>query len=536
MRQSKPFRKAAAAASLHLFARTYFSEAMFAPSAKFQLEMFRLAEGVVNPLVVAAFRGSAKSFIFTQCYPLFAVMTQKVHFIVIFSGTQQQAEQHLANVRYALERSELLKKDFGPFREESDEWGRKSIVFGNYDAKIMAASVEQSVRGLKYKHWRPYLICDDGEDINSARSHESREKLFHYVQSEIIPLGGPGTRVIIVGNVLHPNSTIMRLKESIESGKMSGVFREYPLQDKDGKIAWPERFTPEVLEAEKKKYADEIDWEREMNLRFVSAPDVVVKPEWIQPYAKLPNGGYVSGFAIGVDPAISKKQTADYSAIVSCVVCNSGDETKLFVYPDPFNERVNFPELVAEIGKRHAILAASMRRVNVYVEDVAYQAAIPQHLESLGDMNVKGIKIPLDKRSRFAVLGHLIAQGRILFPGKGCERLIGQLTGYGKETHDDLVDALAIIAFAAFPNPYPRFTVPSKICWPGKIDLQIPFETNEEILAAFKDPETRKKLDDWADAETTRKQLEERGYPAQFGGGNGRTKGSGTPYKRKFTF
>lgn len=35
--------------------------------------------------------------------------------------------------------------------------------------------------------------------------------------------------------------------------------------------------------------------------------------------------------------------------------------------------------------------------------------------------------------------------GKILFPETGCEELIEQLLGFGKEKHDDLVDAFSIV-------------------------------------------------------------------------------------------
>lgn len=50
-----------------------------------------------------------------------------------------------------------------------------------------------------------------------------------------------------------------------------------------------------------------------------------------------------------------------------------------------------------------------------------------------------------DKRARLTLTTHLIKNGNILFPAKGCEDLICQLTGFGYETHDDLADAFAIL-------------------------------------------------------------------------------------------
>ena len=49
-----------------------------------------------------------------------------------------------------------------------------------------------------------------------------------------------------------------------------------------------------------------------------------------------------------------------------------------------------------------------------------------------------------DKRSRLCTTHHYIKTGRVLFPKKGCERIIQEVMGFGVEKHDDLVDALTI--------------------------------------------------------------------------------------------
>ncbi len=499
--ESRTFRKALVTKNLYLFARTYFPEAMFAPTANFHREMFKLAAGDAPLLVVSGFRGCGKSFVFTQCYPLYAAMAQGIHFIVIFSDTQQQAEQHLANIRDVLERDGLLRKDFGLSREEFKKWAQNEIIIPRYDTKILAVSAGQSVRGLKYKHYRPQLIiADDIQDMKSVRSDDGREKDFHYFQSEILFLGGVGkeTRIVVVGNLLHPLSTLMRLGGAIESGQMSGVFRAYPLEREDGSIAWPERYTPEVLAAERKKFLDEADYQREMNLKFISTQESVVEREWIQYYDRLPDAGYVRGFVMGCDPAISKKQTSDCTAIVSGIVCNSGEETKLFLYPDPFNDHVNFPETVDELERRYNHLMTGYRPVDVRIEAIGYQKSLPEQVNSLGRMKATADKLPYDKRTRFAILGYLIREGKILFPRKGCETVIEQLVGFGKESRDDLCDALCLAAFAVLRNTVPGFIFPKGPYRGPESGL-----SNEETLAMLKDPVLRKPYEDEADRDVS---------------------------------
>jgi hypothetical protein len=136
----------------------------------------------------------------------------------------------MMNLRRELENNTLLKNDLGPFQEESDEWGATSIVFSNSNARITMASSEQSVRGLRHNQHRPDLIiCDDVEDIASTKTRDARNKTYQWLTSEVIPAGDKSTRLVIVGNLLHEDSLLMRIREAIEEKLIDVIFKEYPL-------------------------------------------------------------------------------------------------------------------------------------------------------------------------------------------------------------------------------------------------------------------------------------------------------------------
>jgi hypothetical protein len=63
--------------SHEFFFGIYFSHYLKYPSAPFHKEMFRITEEENNNTsVIMAFRGSAKSSIFTMSYPIWAVLCQ----------------------------------------------------------------------------------------------------------------------------------------------------------------------------------------------------------------------------------------------------------------------------------------------------------------------------------------------------------------------------------------------------------------------------------------------------------------------------
>src|SRR5258708_4238684 len=149
--------------------------------APFHEEFFKIAEDEILELaIILAFRGSGKSTIFSLCYPIWAIIgKQQKKFVLILTQTQQQARIILRNIKIELESNNLLRADIGPFIEESDEWGSTTIVINKYGARIMVASTEQGIRGIKYGANRPDLIIlDDVQDITGVKTQERTDKLF----------------------------------------------------------------------------------------------------------------------------------------------------------------------------------------------------------------------------------------------------------------------------------------------------------------------------------------------------------------------
>lgn len=108
----------------------YFSHYTTYSTAEFQRRFFALSEDEsLNPLAIMAFRGSAKSTIFTMSFPIWAILGKLMKKYIILVGlTMRQAKQHLINIKRELEGNELFKADLGPFQEQEDEWGSYSLV------------------------------------------------------------------------------------------------------------------------------------------------------------------------------------------------------------------------------------------------------------------------------------------------------------------------------------------------------------------------------------------------------------------------
>lgn len=447
--KDKNFRKVLAIRSHYWFFHIYFPHYIKYKTASFQKEMIEITEdNAIRNAVIVAFRGSAKSTVMTLSYAIWAMVAGRKRFITILSQTQQQSKLILTNIKHELEFNELLISDFGPFGEDAEEWRANSLVLTKYDTRITALSTGESIRGLRHKEIRPDLIvCDDVEDLSSVRNKEGRDKTFNWLTSEVIPAGDINTKLIVIGNLLHEDSLMVRLKKLIGEKKMDGIYREYPLIDSSGNVLWPGKYpSQESIEAQRRNTASESAWQREYLLKIISDKDRVVRQEWIHYYDNLPDldGEDYLYTATGIDLAISKNDSADLTAMVSAHVFGYIENLRVYIIPDLVNERIDFPETVA-MAKNLSKSLGGGDYTKLFIEEVGYQGSLIQDLVNK-NVPAEGVKVRgQDKRARLALITHLIKQGKILFPRRGVEELIVQLTGFGIEKHDDLADAFSIL-------------------------------------------------------------------------------------------
>ncbi len=437
--------------SHELFFHCYFPHYVKHKTAPFQKEMFRLSEDAsVSTIVITAFRDSAKSTIMNMSFVLWSILGMPgKKFILLVGQTQAQARQHLKNIKEELENNPLLRGDLGPFREEEDEWRNSCLVISNYGAKIMAVSIDQSVRGLRHKQYRPDLVvCDDIEDLQSVKTREGRDKTYAWVKGELIPAGDMGARIVFIGNLLHEDCLLKRLQKEIQSGALRGIYREYPLRTSNGRILWPGKFPSSMaIEFLRQRIGSEASFQREYMLRIIPDSERLFHPNWMLPFDTLPqstNEFPLRMTATGVDLAISKSEYADYTAMVSIKMYGTGDNRQFYVLPHPVNEKLTALETL-ERAKKVSVAIGGGDKTKLYIEDVGYQSSLVEHLRHDG-FPAEGVPTHgQDKRARLALVSHLVQQGKVFFATAGTQELITQLVGFGSENHDDLADAFAIV-------------------------------------------------------------------------------------------
>lgn len=432
------------------FFHIYFSHYVTYPTAQFQKEIIALLEDQNNiNLFITAFRGSGKSTLVSMAYVIWCILgLHNKRFVIIASQVQNQSQYLLSNIKRELEGNKLLIQDFGPFYENAEEWRLGSLVLSRFDARISAVSISESIRGPRHKELRPdVIIFDDIENLESTKNKDTRDNTWHYINSELFPLGDVHTRRIGIGNLIHPDSTMVRFKNAVTQGRMSGMYREYPLVNDEGAIIWPEKF-PDMKALEKFKkevMANEADWLREYLLKIVPDGDPLITIDDIHYYSEKELNLRMDTYfnAISVDPAISSSNTADKTGIVIARVFGKKDKLKIYLLPTLVNKRLEMPELIGTISSLYATTGVGDTRV--FIESVALQKGIAQMLQH---ENIPAEEVTVggqDKRTRLSLTSNLIKRGQIVFPSTGVEELIRQITLFGTERYDDLVDAFTLL-------------------------------------------------------------------------------------------
>lgn len=456
--KDQSLRRKIAMESHYWFFHIYFGQYVKYQTADLHRDIFAITEDEeIEQAVIVSFRGSAKSTICATSYPIWAILGKpKKKYILLISRTKEQSRLILSNIKEELENNELLINDFGNLFMDSGEWRSESIVIPDFKARITSLSVGASIRGTRHRENRPDLIiCDDIEDIDSVKTQESRDQTFRWFTQTIVPLGQVDTKIILIGNLLHNDSLMMRLKEKIlkqENKRL--VFKEFPLVDEEGKCLWIGRYPDlDSINREKNKIGNLVAWQREYLLKLIPDEDQVVFFEWLQFYKKLPptNLSSFKYVAIAVDPAISEKTSADYTAIICAYVFGYGKDLKVYILPNPINKRMPFPTTIIEIKATLDHFRYLGFATQTFVESVAFQKSISQQLFTEGyktnEVSVKG-----DKRIRLSLTTPAIQNGQILFPENNVDALINQLVGFGAEKHDDLADAFSLLYSGVFTN------------------------------------------------------------------------------------
>ena len=461
-KHSPSFRVKVAQKSFFHFLRFYFHGMFELEPATFHTQLINTLESDDTYIAVIGFRGSAKST-FIELYALWAMLTGKNNFIVMIGSTLDDAKMNIANIRNMIEENMMLKADFGINLEKrkqmfNEKWTEGQLTIG--DCTIMARSKGSKIRGAKFKKSRiDMIICDDLEDVEDTRTIERRKKTRQWFFTEVLPATKQGVlatdiKVVMIGNLVHRDCLLKYMQRADIT-----TVHEFPLLDKEtGEITWPALYPDmNAVEREKEKVmiAGEgmgpVIWAREYLLVDADEEDMIISESDFKYYPAEWLNRKVQRAGVGNDLAISKNETADYTAYVSGYDVNDDEGMpKLLLLPNGvIIERLDFTETIRKAVDLDEIMP---HNTTFFVEDVAYQKSAIEMYQKNG-IKVEPMKPQSDKHARAVTACHHVKTGRVLFPPRelwspAFERFVQNLLGFGVEQHDDPVDAFSMLVIA----------------------------------------------------------------------------------------
>lgn len=450
-----------AKASFFHFLTLYLPDSFELAPADFHKEMIDALDSVddINRFLdVMGFRGCAKSTIL-EAFAIWSLLNGRHNYIVWIGNTMDDSKESLANIKAEIEDNEDLRFDFnirlatdeGEVKESNiitKKWSEKQLIIGN--CTIVAKSRLGKVRGKKFKKARiDLIICDDLEDIKTADTAEKRAETRKWFYTEVLQATKQGvlatdTKVVMLGNLVHRDCLVVHFgkNEKVKS------FR-FPLLNDKGEITWKALY-PDMEAVEEKRQEvlmageglGHVIWAREYLLKDADEEDMVLHLSDIQYYPDEWLQRKAISAGVGIDFAISKKESADYTAMCKGVDVNNDEgERRLLIMKNNIEKRLGFDETIKKAVEINSVMPHGTK---FYPEKVGYQEAAHEIMRKNG-LTVTPMPATSDKKSRIQAACFYIKNGRVLFPREGAENVINNLIGFGIEEHDDLADAFAYL-------------------------------------------------------------------------------------------
>ena len=393
----------------------------------------------------------------------------------------KKADKQIMSVASELKGNARIIRDFGQlYYEDAETKNQKSKIkrLGDFittnGVSVKATSIMIPTRGdIQDEHRPDMYVIDDIENMKTARSIaitktviENLEELFGGVAVDC--------DVLILGNRIARNGSVSKIEKKLEANPKA-VIHEVSIYDKNGKITWPARFVEKeeqaiklnaLIKNPKQHYRSlaqmRVDqgtgaFNREMRLITMDSAGAPIKMEWIK-FEPMPDLSTMKQ-TVGVDPAISLKQTADYFAMCAGARHSEG---KIYIHKI-LKTRCRVSQQVNLILNWHRMFKEAIFKI----ETVAYQQALSQLIQ---DQIKNGIYIPVkdykptsDKITRMNAIAPFLERGDVVFKDTPeIRELVDRICQFPfmDDGHDDDVDAfMSVVEDFVLTAKEPRLAI-----------------------------------------------------------------------------
>lgn len=385
----------------------------------------------------AAPRGFAKTTTINLTYMSWCIANQQWHFGLIIGDSYTQAAEHVDTLAYAISRSDNFKWLYGNLT--TDRWGGGDFRTAT-GIRVAAKGQGMKLRGLKFRQYRPeFISIDDLENDELVQNPERREKLRDWFRNNVVPAMSKTNRnIVYIGTILHEDSLLnnVMLGEGEFAAWKTRLYKAINTDNHGRETSlWPDYWPLDELIAMRDDpnhlyYVGSITFSQEYQNEPLSDKDSIVKKadvKWIDA-DKVPT---LIRRVMPVDPAISKRETADFTAKGLLGMDREGNVYLTRVG----NDHMGFEENVKDIHKWFDEEDPDY----IGIESKNFQMAF---VDVMKGFPVVELEPDADKRRRFIAQSRWITGGQFYIVRgipKG-EDVVKQLVGFPKAKNDDLVD------------------------------------------------------------------------------------------------
>ena len=411
-------------------------------------------------------RGHAKSTLASFLLPIWSMLLDRKHFMLLISNTHAQAVKFLQAIKYEWETNTALMSLVPAIRPNREKWSDSDIELfrdGQLSYKLLALGSGHQLRGLKFLHWRTHLIVlDDTEDDEMVRSdlrRLSHQEWFDHVVLKV----DPQCDVVMLGTIIHEHSLLNRLVRQRDPEDQhryqEWIRRLYVAVDAQGASTWPERESTEELLHQRE--VNPYSFSQEKQGEPVDPSYCPFKTEFFTErrfWTELPAQLSIS---VTIDPAWTIR---DYSKETALVCAGWDDQSRLWVL-DTHHAKYDDPSLILDLILDWYLRWTKQEQVHpghrffcVGFDTVSAQKML---LTSFRDRcrarnlhpHLRELKADRDKIRRIWQLEPLFRQERI-FLRPDMTYLQAQLQGFPRNVQGGLVDVADALAYHLQLEPY----------------------------------------------------------------------------------
>lgn len=430
----------------HYFLPRYFTK----PTPEFHYDLVKIFFRSGNDYTAAP-RGFAKTTIL-QLGIAYSCANGLDEFIVLIEKTYTEAAEVLEAIREEFKMNDEIIRVYGDLtRVNTKGQAQENIKDSEGDffvngVRLRGKGFDTPIRGLKSRHSRPTrVVIDDCESDEHIDNVEQRQKYLNNYIKGVIPAVDNETGVIkMFGTILHDDSLLNTLIKA-HKGKIYRAWNE------NRELLWPANWTVEKLERKREEMRIEgrdASFYQEYFNEPLSDEDQIFRKEMFRYFnhiqwedLKKKNHRIYTL----VDPAISKKTTADFTAIVTIAI----DYLNRIFILEITRERLDPIETIQAIFAHYV----KWQPIYVGIETTAYQKALKFFLEQekrreksiVQSMQIVEIKPTIDKVTKITKLQPFYAIASVFHNSDDHNTpvLEQELLRFPKGVHDDVADCVS---------------------------------------------------------------------------------------------